>query len=274
MLISCEKSLEADRASFLSIDQFTYLSNNKSEQIPFSDQYQSTKITDCWVTLNGLFLGAFEMPSSIPILFDGEVDARLSPGIKVNGDSSNRIIYPFYKEYQMSTEINFQESTQLNPTTKYKENTDTISILGGSFELGNILKTTDTILPIPFIQTEEVFQGQKSCAICVNNENPYFQIQNTVSVFFDNPFETIFIELDFKASIPFSIGIVTDENLNTRQEHMIIFSSDSWKKLYLDISPLIGTSNAMSTYNIYFEGTLPSELDSGCVFLDNIKIVH
>jgi hypothetical protein len=271
MLISCEKSLEADRASFISIDQFTYLSNNKSEQIPFSDQYQSTKITDCWVTLNGLFLGAFEMPSSIPVLFDGEVDARLSPGIKVNGISSNRIIYPFYKEYEISTELNFDQNVILNPTTEYKENTE-FQLLVDFELLGDIFEATDTILPIPFTQTEEVFQGQKSCAICVNNENPYFQIQNTVDFSFDNPFETIFVELDFKASIPFSIGIVTDDNLNTRQEHMIIFSSDSWKKLYLDISPLIGTGN--SEYKIYFEGTLPSELDSGCVFLDNIKIVH
>ena len=72
--ISCQKELEAEKASFISIEEFTYLTNN-DETIPFSENYESTRISDCWVTLNGLFLGAFEMPSTIPVLFDGEINA-------------------------------------------------------------------------------------------------------------------------------------------------------------------------------------------------------
>ena len=70
------------------------------------------------------------------------------------------------------------------------------------------------------------------------------------------------------------MGIITNEDLGNRQQHMIIFASNEWKKLYLDISPLIGTAGLFSTYNIYFEGALPENTDSGYVLLDNIKIVH
>ena len=70
------------------------------------------------------------------------------------------------------------------------------------------------------------------------------------------------------------MGIITNEDLVGRDQHMVIFTSNEWKKLYLDISPLIGTGNPFSTYNIYFEGTLPENMDSGYVLLDNIKIVH
>ena len=67
-LIGCQKELEAERASFISIEDFKY-STNDAETIPFSGNYESIKISDCWVTLNGSFLGAFEMPSQIPSNF-------------------------------------------------------------------------------------------------------------------------------------------------------------------------------------------------------------
>ena len=273
ILIGCQKELEAERACFVSIEEFKYLSNNE-ENVPFSQDYQSTRISDCWVTFNGLFLGAFEMPSTIPVLFNGEINAKISPGIKVNGTSLNRIIYPFYKEYEISTEINFEENNILNPTTEYKENTNFQLLEEGTFELGNMLEKTENSDTIPFTQNEEVFQGQKSCAIRIDNENPFFQIKNIEPLFFENFFESIFIELDFKSSIPFSVGLITNEDLANRQEHMIIFASNEWKKMYLDISPLIGTEGAVSSYQIYFEGNLPENTESGFVILDNIKIVH
>jgi len=272
-LIGCQKELEAEKACFISIEKFKYSSNNE-ENIPFSQEYQSIRINDCWVTFNGIFLGAFEMPSTIPVLFDGEINAIISPGIKVNGTASNRVIYPFYKEYEVSTEINFEENTILNPTTEYKENVNFQLLEEGNFEIGNMLEKTENSDTIPFIQNEEVFQGQKSCAIHVDSENPFFQIKNIEPMFFENYFESIFIELDFKSSIPFSVGIITNEDLDNRQEHMIIFASNEWKKMYLDISPLIGPEGAVSSYQIYFEGALPENTESGFVLLDNIKIVH
>lgn len=273
ILIGCQKELEAERACFVSVEEFTYLSNDE-ENIPFSQEHQSTRISDCWITFNGIFLGAFEMPSTIPVLFEGEINAKLSPGIKVNGTALNRIIYPFYKEYEISTEIHFDENIILNPTTEYKENTNFKLLEEGTFELGNMLEKTENSDTIPFTQNEEVFQGQKSCAIHIDSENPFFQIRNIESLFFENYFESIFIELDFKSSIPFRVGLITNENLDNRQEHMIIFESNEWKKMYLDISPLIGPEGAVSSYQIYFEGSLPENTESGFVLLDNIKIVH
>ena len=85
----------------MTIEGFKFNSNNINETIPFSNEYQSTNISDCWVTFNGLFLGAYEMPSNIPVQMSGDINARISPGIKVNGVSSNRIIYPFYKEFEI-----------------------------------------------------------------------------------------------------------------------------------------------------------------------------
>ena len=84
--IRCEKS--AEPASFLSIDSFVFCVNNHHSSnectIECSNQ-ESVNITDAWVTMDGIALGTFELPSQIPILNEGEHNFRISPGIKENG---------------------------------------------------------------------------------------------------------------------------------------------------------------------------------------------
>ena len=272
-LTACQKELEADRASYVTIESFNYNTNN-NETIPFSNDFESINISDCWVTFNGQFIGAYEMPSKIPVHMSGNINARISPGIKVNGISSNRIIYPFYKEYEISTEINLDQNIELYPITEYRDNVDLDDLTGGDFEIGNILIATEFSDTIPITQTENVFQGNKSCAIYLDTTNHYFLIKNIEPLTFQNYIDDIFLELDFKSSIPFRVGLILNNDVSTRQEHMIIYESNDWKKLYLDLSPIIGLGGNLNNYNIYFEADLPDEMSSGFVYLDNLKIVH
>ena len=214
------------------------------------------------------------MPSNIPVHMSGNINARISPGIKVNGISSNRIIYPFYKEYEISTEINLDQNIELYPVTEYRDNVDLDDLTGGDFEIGNILIATEFSDTIPITQTENVFQGNKSCAIYLDTTNHYFLIKNIEPLTFQNYIDDIFLELDFKSSIPFRVGLILNNDVSTRQEHMIIYESNDWKKLYLDLIPIIGLGGNLNNYNIYFEADLPDEMSSGFVYLDNLKIVH
>ena len=43
--------------------------------------------------MDGTFLGAFELPSTIPILADGEHNFSIYAGVKANGISATRIRY-------------------------------------------------------------------------------------------------------------------------------------------------------------------------------------
>ena len=224
---------------YVTIESFNYNTNN-NETIPFSNDFESINISDCWVTFNGQFIGAYEMPSNIPVHMSGNINARISPGIKVNGISSNRIIYPFYKEYEISTEINLDQNIELYPVTEYRDNVDLDDLTGGDFEIGNILIATEFSDTIPITQTENVFQGNKSCAIYLDTTNQYFLVKNIESLTFQNYIDDIFLELDFKSSIPFRVGLILNNDVSTRQEHMIIYESNDWKKLYLDLSPIIG----------------------------------
>ena len=66
---------------------------------------EDANITDAWVTMDGINLGVFELPAQIPILDEGEHNFRISPGIKENGMSATRMIYPFYEIHESSENI-------------------------------------------------------------------------------------------------------------------------------------------------------------------------
>ena len=105
---SCNKNLEAEIPSYIEIEEFNYL-NNGSSVIPHTDgydNYQSTNISDVWVSMNGQTIGVFEMPCTIPILSDGNHSFDLYPGIKVNGISGSREKYIFYEKYTTVANLN------------------------------------------------------------------------------------------------------------------------------------------------------------------------
>ena len=69
----------------------------------------------------------------------------------------------------------------------------------------------------------------KSCAIYLDTTNQYFLVKNIESLTFQNYIDDIFLELDFKSSIPFRVGLILNNDVSTRQEHMIIYESNDWK---------------------------------------------
>ncbi len=268
ILSSCGK--ESEKASFLSIQNFSFV-DPESPSLWFDEN-----ITDAWVTVNGNFIGAFETPSNIPILEleESTNDIRISPGIKENGISGSRIIYPFYNFYEITESINTGETKIIYPETSYQEEVNFKFLTQGKFELGNMFEATENSDTIPFTQNEEVFEGLKSCALCIDDTNQSFQVITIDNFSFDEFPAYVFLEMNFKSSINFKIGLVKNEDLQNKAEHMQIYKSENWKKIYLNLSQLIIPNISNSSFQIYFESNMLDNNLEGCVYLDNIKVVY
>ena len=113
MNTQCNESLTAEIPSYIEIVNFDYYGNLDSYDgyNTYPNEYQSTNITDAWVTMDGQALGVFELPCTIPILSDGLHTFTIYPGIKVNGIAGNRIKYPFYSKFETAKKI-FEEADE------------------------------------------------------------------------------------------------------------------------------------------------------------------
>ena len=85
----------------------------------------SSKITDVWVYADDQPIGAFELPATIPILMTGVHTVTIKPGIKIDGISELRSIYPFYMPYTASMNLvaGINNAIKINPTVVYSSST-------------------------------------------------------------------------------------------------------------------------------------------------------
>ncbi len=271
--ISCNDSLIAEVPSYIEITQFNYYENNVLNN-------ENARITDAWVTMDGQNLGAFEIPFRIPIL-NNETENNLHsfiiyPGIKVNGISATRIKYPYYEQFEINTILEQDSIIHINPSTSYKKKTSLhFSQSESQFENGNnILEASLLSDTMPITQGQVVFQGEKSAGIFLDESNDYFHITNSEAL---NLLSNTFFELNFKSSIGFNVGLMIISNIpnvpDQKQELIQLYASDEWKKIYLDLTPLINMGNNNSQYKIYFEGFYDSNQVVNAVYLDNLNLV-
>ena len=81
-------------------------------------------ITEFWVTANGDFLGAYPVPSVVPILASGNIDLKIQAGTRDNGISATPELYPFFKDFTISTTLEALERDTVRPTFFYDEGTE------------------------------------------------------------------------------------------------------------------------------------------------------
>ena len=270
---SCEDRFKANIPSYIEINHFDY-DNNTSINPPHPTNYQSTNITDSWLSINGEIIGVFEIPFQAPVLYEGVCSFDIYPGIKVNGISGNRIKYPFYKKFEIDLNLIQEQNIQISPTTSYIDNITFQLAEPGTFEQqGTMFEKVDTSDPTAIRQTYEVFQGQYSAAIYLDSLNNKFDLRNIEELTL--PLNT-FLELDFKSNISFNIGVViiNSGNIPIKEELIQLYPTENWKKIYLDLYPLINKGNNNSKFKIYLDGQYDDLITNNAIYIDNIKLVH
>ena len=83
------------------------------------------------------------------------------------------------------------------------------------------------------------------------------------------------MEFNFKSNINFNVGLIilNDNNLEQQRELIQLYATGNWKKIYLDLGPLISMGNTLSKFKIYFEGYYDNNTIQNSVYLDNLKLV-
>ena len=271
--MSCDKNLTAEIPSYIEIKKFDYEGNNDSV-IPYPNgynNYNSTNITDAWISMNGEIIGVFEIPCKIPILSVGSYTFNIYPGIKVNGIAGSRIKYPFYEKFETNLTLETDETILISPVTSYMPKTLFEFEQQGQFEIeGTMLEKASMSDTSAIIQNEIVFQGERASAIYLDSINTYFDIRNIEELNLDN---NTFLELNFKSTITFNVGLIIINEMEEKHELIQLYATENWKKIYLDLSPLINAGNSLSKFKIYFEGNYNNTEPINSVYLDNLKMV-
>ena len=278
-LLTCACNKNEKSAAYLKIEAF--------EWTPGVDGIQSTKITDGWVYVDNEFLGAFDLPKTIPVLKSGENSVVIDPGIKENGISALPDLYTFYKRYSTTVTLVPGETTTVNPETTYDyDKVKQPYNFEEFFELGAHLFKED-IDGNPNTKVEitntVVKEGNASGMIYLDTDNDLIIVGSPPIS--DPPTTGLaaYIEMDYKNEIPFVVGIYgyteTDQLVFTDLDLGVNPKSD-WNKIYFNISQKLKDAAIVGSakYRIVIRAQIPKEngeftRENAEIYIDNVKLV-
>ena len=243
----------------------------------------SQKITDVWIYVDDQQMGVFELPALFPILKNGKHRLEIRPGIKLNGISSTRVPYPFYKPIVYDN-LNFIPDSVINlgsVKTNYFDDIKfswledfegpSISIIESETSDTTIERTQPINSPEAFLSQTSSYSGK----IVLTPDKPLFwgYSYNT----FDLPRDgtPVALEINFKTNNSMVVGVLTSLPGDFKWDDLVYLNhSSSWNKIYINIAPTTSRYPKAYDFKLYFRAGLEQGLEKGEILIDNIKLIH
>tara|TARA_B110000444_G_scaffold53597_1_gene49588 strand:+ start:935 stop:1858 length:924 start_codon:yes stop_codon:yes gene_type:complete len=283
LFFGCSKdSFNAQTPSYLHIESIDLETLN-------AQGTDSHKITDAWVSMDGIFLGVFELPCTIPVLSQGFHSFSVSSGIKANGISATRSIYPFYQICDLylfngqtyvssssnSVELFLDSTVTVKAITQYADDVEFIFI--EDFEdAGAVLEATsisDTMM-FPTVDDSLVFEGEVSGVIYLDDTNDFFELISSEFVPIPSIYNQTMLEMNYRCDNSFKLGIAVRDaqsGLINKYESIQINPSENWNKIYIQMTNQVNLGNSSDEFGIFLGAIKNSSQESATFYFDNIK---
>jgi len=244
----------------------------------------SSNITEAWVQVNGIFLGAYSLPAIVPILETGKQEIIVSPGIKDNGIASTPEIYPFYQEIKIQGNLMPGITLPINPRITYQPNAR-FPLLEGFENDGHtfqvLLKGNESNRIR--INRTNAFEGLGSGLIELSSQSPETEIATTAKYSgLTEKGAFVYLEMDYQSEVPVVFGVIAT-NKATGQSAVRWLRGfnpgNTWKKIYFNFSAELAGS-VPEDYQVILRAAIPKNTDgtlsrtNARILLDNIKLVH
>ncbi len=258
--------------SYIYIDKFSFTCS-------LDDQgYNSEKITDGWVYANNAFIGAFELPATVPLLTDSTTEIIVYPGIKENGISGTAMIYPFYNAYTVTRDLTAGETDTLHPATTYKPSTAISFLFVERFEVGNIFGPVESDVTLTTTTSEtDVFEGDRSAVTTLTPDLDTFRVATGTPLYLPTIDHQLFLEIDYKCAIEYQVFMkcTTTTGSQLYDDVLTITPKEYWNKIYVNLNPSLQFFAAFQPdyYALEFRAQNISG-DTAQLFYDNIKLIQ
>lgn len=272
--VSCDRNM--------SVPSYLYIDSAILKTAYMQQGTASANITDVWVTVDGKNMGVYELPATVPLLVSGNVKVQLQAGIKKNGLSSLRPVYPFFSSDIRYLDMKKKSCDTLHPVFTY--GTSTQFVYREDFEDAGIkLKAVDSSILITKTSDKKLLfshpgeTNHYSGCIHLKPEDTYFEIQTSVSL--KKQLTYAFLEVNYNTTENIEVGIYYHYNGRTIQVPICgVYATgkgetSQWKKIYINLTEAVNASSYVSDYEVYIKG-VKTKGNEALYLFDNIKIVN
>lgn len=267
--------------AYLFIDNFTL--DTKSDNSQGSNAHD---ILDAWVYVDGILLGAYEVPVTIPVLNVDTARITVLAGVKKNGLSNNRIIYPYYKGIQDTMILVPGRVDSIFPVVTYHDST-TFALIEDfedrtiSFEPSRDSSVTEDSMRLTF-DPSEVYNHNN-----LNLVSGYVQFDSvgqlfenaTISRFTIPTNSSTYLEINYNLETETQIGFYAYDASGAiidRIEVLYLFKTKGeWKKSYISLNEDMSNPRfAGASFKLFVYARNNSDNPNARIYLDNLKLLH
>lgn len=244
----------------------------------------SSNIPEAWVSVDGNFLGAYDLPATVPVLEEGPSEVVVQAGIRDNGLVNSPNLYPFFANYETQADLGPNTTDTIRPVFEYLDNTKFAFI--EDFEGGAQLfeEVRRGAIDQMSLVSDGAFEGRSllieldtaASIVEAATTNRYAELTGQFST-------SVYLEVNYRSDVPVTFGLVGHEGIGIPGLGQPIFvagfsPSDEWKKIYFNLSVTV-VESGFDEFQIIFQAAIPIEdnqltREQADVWIDNVKLLH
>ncbi len=234
-------------------------------------------ITEGWIYINDKFVGIFQLPCKIPVLYEGK-DLKVSvyPTVRMNGILETKQQHPYLEGFYVNKDFVSGDTTFVQPQTKY---VSTAEFWIEDFQSGSIKLTNATdnnaIINLTIDPNDA---NNRYGRIDLTPTNNQWSVYTTDGMTYTKG-ATVLMEFDYCNSTDVSPRLLAGKLDGTIAEHLNYLMNKQpkdklvWKKAYIDFTEIVNLSGGYKFWHI-----LKARLNEGStddvVLIDNIKLIY
>lgn len=270
-LISCDIfDKEEEIPSFVLI-------NSAALQTNASQGANTSGIVDVTVFADNNFVGTFELPATVPIMQSGNVELAIGAGIKNNGLGSDRRVYPFYELDRRTITLIPDGRTPVSADTSvtfqyYSE--------GLNFKIEDFESTLEGYTLVEssrnsaLLTQDGSFGDNHTLKVVMTPDSNLFEVSSTWGLTNLPKGNSIYLEIDFKGTIPLEVGILTIDPSPKKVFALGLLPQEELTKVYVDLTDEIAREINTTYFEIYLESQLPAGTTGAELYIDNLKFIY
>lgn len=241
-------------------------------------------ITEAWIFMDGELIGGFELPCTIPILAEGSHNFVIRGGVKMNGLTATRAIYPSWKGWEDNITLIRGQKVTVSPVVTYfpSWNFDIASTWMCNFDAPgtNFDAYSESQQRHIIKDTVGSVDGSNYAKINLNNPDTTFFVGGSTDGYFMSPVTDVWLEFDYKSDCEFTVGV--ENSVATpiyRVPWLTVQPRAGWTKIYVRLTDALAEAAQLSDdpgvvrYKIYFAMVNPTTQAESTLYIDNIKLL-
>jgi hypothetical protein len=242
----------------------------------------SHKITDAWVYIDNILIGAFELPATFPVLKSGTHQVRINAGIKVNGIAATRSPYPFFKPITTSLTLTPGEISTLTDTLVYYAEQTTFEWMedfnGGAVSIDTTSNSEARFFRVSDPQLVFKYNNETnaySAMARVSGDTLLFECATINSFNLPKDGSPVFLEMNYRNNHNLTVGLLmTSAGEPVQQPLLVLNPSENWNKIYINLTPTISFFSGADDFRIFIGMLRSNDSETATIYFDHLKLIY